>query len=161
MWAADFDEAVTHELEESCLEPLVLHLPRDSYSGRIEESMEDGKRNSKSTEPQDGCNVENSASDNGIRSVSSYPFCGLTRASFWARHDRMQICTMISSPRNDELPVFCVAAILIINRQKIIKETRSIDDLIKMFNDRMLKINDKRCVRMAIKLRKKYLYKVL
>jgi hypothetical protein len=29
-----------------------------------------------------------------------------------------------------------------------------------MFNDNVLKINVKRCVRLAIKLRKKYLYKV-
>ncbi|KAK9144070.1 hypothetical protein Sjap_003973 [Stephania japonica] len=32
---------------------------------------------------------------------------------------------------NDELSTFCVGAILILNRQKIIKETNSIDDLIK------------------------------
>jgi len=40
---------------------------------------------------------------------------------------------VISSTKNgdDELPVFCVAVILIMNRQKIIKETRSIDDMIK------------------------------
>ena len=94
---------------------------------------------------------------------------------------------------DDELPIFCVAAILIINRHRIIRGTRSIDDAIKassettfflvnsifvflksllvaiysiamdilqMFNDNVLKINVKRCVRLAIKLRKKYLYKV-
>ncbi|GJN06126.1 hypothetical protein PR202_ga23821 [Eleusine coracana subsp. coracana] len=33
-------------------------------------------------------------------------------------------------------------------------------DLLQMFNDNVLKINVKRCVRLAIKLRKKYVYKV-
>jgi hypothetical protein len=31
---------------------------------------------------------------------------------------------------------------------------------VQMFNDNILKINVKRCVRMAVKLRKKYLHKV-
>lgn len=33
--------------------------------------------------------------------------------------------------------------------------------LAQMFNDNVLKINVKRCINMAIKLRKKYLYKVI
>lgn len=33
-------------------------------------------------------------------------------------------------------------------------------DALQIFNDNMLKINVKRCIRMAIKLRKKYFYKV-
>lgn len=135
MWAADFDEAATHELEESCLEPLVLHLPEDSSSGRPEESIENDRRNSKGTPSEDGGNEDYSPTDNhGMGSVSSYPFCGLGMASFWARHphERMEVCTIISSRNGDLLPVFCAAAILINNRQKIIKETHAIDDLIKV-----------------------------
>ncbi|XXG89376.1 hypothetical protein AAC387_Pa12g1389 [Persea americana] len=164
MWAADYDEAATHELEESCLEPLVLHLPEDSSSGRPEETIENDRRNSKGTQSEDGGNEDYSPTDNhGMGSVSSYPFCGLGMASFWARHphERMQVCTIISSRNGDLLPVFCAAAILINNRQKIIKETHAIDDLIKMFNDKMLKIHVRRCVRTAIKLRKKYFGKIM
>ncbi|KAJ8639364.1 hypothetical protein MRB53_016058 [Persea americana] len=163
MWAADFDEAVTQKLEQSCLEPLVLHLPKDLNSERIEESTENGKRNSRGTQSQDVGNADVSKTDsNGTRSASIYPFCGLTSASFWCRNDRMQICTIISTKNgDDELVVFCVAAILSINRCKVIKEACSIDDLIKMFNDKLLKINVRRCIRTAIKLRKKYFYKII
>lgn len=134
MWAADFDEVAIQELEKSCLEPLVLHIPRNSCSERIEESMENGKRNSRGTHSQDVGNADVSTTDNhGTRSVSINPFCGLTSASFWCRNDRMQICTIISTKNvDDELVVFCVAAILFINRHKVIKEACSIDDLIKV-----------------------------
>lgn len=163
MWAADFDESVAYELVENCLEPLVVQLPRNPSGEMGHQNTENGNGSSKGALPLKNRNVENSKSDNfGVRTGSTRPFCGLTR-SFWSRSDSMPICTIVSSTRNgdDELPVFCVAAILIMNRHKIIRETRSIDDLIKIFNDNMLKINIKRCVRTAIKLRKKYFYKLI
>lgn len=97
-----------------------------------------------------------------MKSTSIHAFCGLTR-NLCSRNDPTKKCTVISSTKqgDDELPVYCVAAILIMNRQKIIRETRSIDDLIKIFNDKMLKISVKRCIRTAIKLRKKYFSKVI
>ncbi|KAK9153038.1 hypothetical protein Sjap_000518 [Stephania japonica] len=50
------------------------------------------------------------------------------------RHDfRTNEGNVVSSwNADDELSTFCVGAILILNRQKIIKETNSIDDLIKV-----------------------------
>ncbi|KAL5990838.1 hypothetical protein ACLOJK_011743 [Asimina triloba] len=175
IWAADFDEAVARELEENCLEPLALQLPRESDAEPVLQAVENGKSDLKGTQTEH-CNIESSDDDNEMESGSKYPFCGLTRASFWARHeDRMRISSMTSSTRNgdDELPVFCVASVLIMHRHKIMKRTHSIDDLIKvtlneynrkhyhrMFNDKKLKIKVKRCIRMAIKLKKKYLYKV-
>ncbi|KAJ7947471.1 Ypt/Rab-GAP domain of gyp1p superfamily protein, putative isoform 1 [Quillaja saponaria] len=176
MWAADFDESWAYKLEENCLGPLVIHLQRDSVSEIREESADTDDGNVKSglqsNHDENGSkkgglqlnhgNIDHSMSDSiKLKSLSSHPFCGLTR-NFWSRNDPVQICTVVSSTRNgdDELPVFCVAAILIINRHKIIKETCSFDDMIKIFNDNMLKINVKRCIPMAIKLRKKYLYKV-
>lgn len=128
MWAADFDESVTCNLEEICLEALIVQLPRDSGSEIGEENSENGNDGVK-----DGLQLKHSLSENdGIKSASAYPFCGLTR-NFWSRNDRLQICNVVSSTRkgDDDLPVFCVAAILIMNRQKIIRETRSIDDMIK------------------------------
>ncbi|XP_019051501.1 PREDICTED: small G protein signaling modulator 1-like isoform X2 [Nelumbo nucifera] len=163
MWAADFDESVARELEDHCLEPLVVLLPKDSGTETGDESAENGNGSSIEGLHSKHGSLERSLSDaSGMKSVSSRPFCGLTR-NFWSRNARMQICTVVSSTKegDDELPVFCVAAILIINRQKIIKATHSIDDMIKIFNDKMLKINVKRCIRTAIKLRKKYLYKLM
>lgn len=128
MWAADFDEAVVQKLEENCLEPLLLHV---SSSENGEENAGTGKRKFKRVHSRFRHEAWESDS-NELRSSSSYPFCGLTKATFWARHDQLQDCD--SGPiRNgdDELSVFCVAAILIINRQKIMKETHSIDDVIK------------------------------
>ncbi|XP_043817690.1 small G protein signaling modulator 1 isoform X3 [Manihot esculenta] len=178
MWAADFDESLAFDLEENCPEPLVLHLPRDSGGEIKEESTENGNGkstehgNGKSTENGNGCsndssqmkhaNMDHSMSeDTAMKSALAYPFCGLTR-SLWSRSDRMHIGNLVSSTKNgdDELPVFCVAAILIMNRHKIIRETRSIEDMIKIFNDRLPKIHVKRCIRAAIKLRKKYFHKV-
>lgn len=168
MWAADFDESVVYDLEENCLEPLIVRLPRVSDVEMKEESMDNGNGSSKggsgSESSSKNRDLDHSIAENsGIKPVSStHPFCGLTRTC-WSKNDNMQICNVVSSRRNgdDELPVFCVAAILILNRQKILRETHSIDDLIKIFNDKMLKINVKRCIRKAIKLRKKYLYKLI
>lgn len=127
MWAADFDEALASTLEENCLEALVVQLPRECEVDMREESTEHG-----GLQPKNG-NVEGSMSDNdGMKSASGHPFCGLAR-TLWSRNDHSQNCSVVTSTGNgnDELPVFCVAAILIMNRQKIIKQTRSIDDMIK------------------------------
>ncbi|XP_020599811.1 small G protein signaling modulator 1-like isoform X2 [Phalaenopsis equestris] len=157
MWAADFDEAILHRLEEKCLEPLLVRV---SCSENGEENAHNGKRKFKRLHSRFRHETWESDS-NELRSSLSHPFCGLTKANFWARHDQLQACD--GEPignEDDELSVFCVAAILIINRQKILRETHSIDDVIKMFNDNVLKINVKRCIRMAIKLRKKYFNKL-
>ncbi|XP_065624323.1 uncharacterized protein LOC111996853 isoform X3 [Quercus suber] len=162
IWAADFDESLSYDLEEHCLEALVVQLPRDFGVEVREESTENGHGIVKGSQSNHG-NVDRFMLDNtALKSASPHPFCGLTR-NFWSKSDHMQICTLVSSTRNGDnvLPVFCVAAILIRNRQKIIRETHSFDDIIKIFNDNMLKINVKRCVRTAIKIRKKYLYKLI
>ncbi|XP_031739883.1 small G protein signaling modulator 1 isoform X5 [Cucumis sativus] len=162
MWAADFDESRAYNLESSCLEALTLQLPRGSEVEISEGDMNNSNINTKDTLQSNNGNLERSSCDNaGMRSTSAHAFCGLTR-NLCSRNDPTKKCTAISSTKqgDDELPVYCVAAILITNRQKIIRETRSIDDLIKIFNDKMLKISVKRCIRTAIKLRKKYISKV-
>nr|GEV45445.1 hypothetical protein [Tanacetum cinerariifolium] len=164
MWAADFDESLALNLENNCPELLVLQIPRKSTAAKGDEIIENENCGSDGggSEMKNG-NLERSTSlNNGIKSTSNHPFCGLTK-NLWSKNDRFQICNIISSTRNgdDELPIFCVAAILILNRHKVIRETRSIDDLIKIFNDNMLKIRVKRCIRTAIKLRKKYFYKLI
>ncbi|KAF8087075.1 hypothetical protein N665_0600s0023 [Sinapis alba] len=103
--------------------------------------------------------------ESGMKSASSsstYHFCGLTR-SLWSRNGRTTThapCVVSSIRKGDDaLPVFCVAAILIMNRHKIMKETRSIDDMIQIFNDKVLVFSVRRCIRTAIKLRRRYMYK--
>ncbi|KAG0493207.1 hypothetical protein HPP92_004201 [Vanilla planifolia] len=170
MWAADFDEAGVQQLKENCLEPLLL---RNSYLDNTEDFTDNGKGKNRSVHSRPRREMD--SNNEGLAFPTRYPFCGLTTATFWARHHQLQVCsnapmrngdyelsTENGSTRNgdDELSVFCVAAILFINRQKIMRETQSIDDIIKMFNDNILKINVKRCIRMAIKLRKKYFYKL-
>lgn len=131
MWASDFQESLVYNLD-NCLEALVVELPRVSETEIRVESIENSGDMKGILQTNHG-NVERSLSDNiGMKSASTYHFCGLTR-NFWSRNDRMHMCTAVSSTKNgdDELPVFCVAAILIMNRQKIIRETHSIDDMIK------------------------------
>ncbi|PPS14171.1 hypothetical protein GOBAR_AA06398 [Gossypium barbadense] len=129
MWAADFDESVNCSLEKICLEALTIQVPGDSGAEDEEENTENGNDNAIG-----GLQFKHSLSENeGIKAASTYHFCGLTR-NFWSRNDRLQICNVVSPTRkgDDDLPVFCVATILIMNRQKLIKETRSIDDMIKL-----------------------------
>ncbi|XP_010912770.2 rab GTPase-activating protein 22 [Elaeis guineensis] len=163
MWAADFNEAVTRQLEENCLDPLVLKLRNNSSVEMKVEQTDNGRRKLKSVQPQYRNGKACAPYSNGVRSISSYPLCGLAKANFWSRHDQLQVHSATASTRkgDDELAVFCVAAILVTNRQKIMRETHSIDDIIRMFNDNMLKINVKRCIHMAIKLRKKYYYRLM
>ncbi|KAF5816372.1 putative Rab-GTPase-TBC domain-containing protein [Helianthus annuus] len=163
MWAADFDESLALNLENSCPELLVLQIPSESTKVTGKEVIENENGSSNGGSEVKNGNLEHSSSEtNGIKPTPSHPFCGLTK-SLWSKSDHFQICTIISSTRNgdDELPIFCVAAILILNRHKIMRDTRSIDDLIKIFNDNLLKIRVKRCIRTAIKLRKKYFYKLI
>ncbi|XP_062190861.1 uncharacterized protein LOC133894620 isoform X2 [Phragmites australis] len=163
MWAADFDEDAIRHLEANCLEPLLVHL-RNDLSCEVKEvhqvnsctrrKSEIRKFHRRNGEICGGCHP-------GAKSSARNHLCGLSGATIWARHQQMRhlSANVLARSGDDELHIFCVAAILIINRHKIIRGTRSIDDAIKMFNDNMLKINVKRCVRLAIKLRRKYLYK--
>ncbi|KAK7402243.1 hypothetical protein VNO78_14351 [Psophocarpus tetragonolobus] len=175
MWAADFDESLANDLEENCLEALELHLPRDSSNDMREEiaDSDDGSVKSGSqsnhnendyttTSPQpDHERADHPVYDIKLKSLSSHTFCGLAR-NIWSRNRRVQLRSISSTRKgNNELAIFCVAAILVLNRQKIIRQTHSFDDMIKIFNDKMLKINVKRCITTAIKLRKKYFNKVI
>lgn len=163
IWAADFDLSLTCLLDDDYPELLSVQLPKETEPESGEESTDSNNVGSKGGIQEKHGTTECSVSDNtGIRSGSTAPFCGLGK-SFWSRNEHFQIRTLVSSTKNgdDELPVFCVAAILVMNRQKIIRETHSIDDLIKIFNDNILKIRIKRCVQTALKLRKKYFYKLI
>ncbi|CAL9245759.1 unnamed protein product [Arabidopsis halleri] len=188
MWAADFDESFAETLEKDCLKPLVVQLPKRSGVDMGDHKIDDGNGTTTNCEPtsksdrtsKNGplskCSLLSKSGllresgplpktgplsdDTGMKPAGSSNFCGLTR-SLWSRNERTHVSSVVSScgKGDDPLPVFCVAAILIMNRHKIMKETHSIDDMIKIFNDKLLAIRVRRCIRTAIKLRKKYLYK--
>lgn len=133
MWAADFDESIAFHLEENCPEILVIQIPKESEAESGEEIFENNNSDSKDDSPSKHGSGERTVSENnGMKLSLAHPFCGLTR-NFWSKSNGMHNVNMVSSTRStvDELPVFCVAAILVMNHQKIIKQTRSIDDLIK------------------------------
>lgn len=163
MWAADFDESLAWDLDQNCLEPLMVQLPEDSspHTGDETNECDDG---STKGQPERKHAADHSVLENPRMkpAESNHSFCGLTR-NLWSQNDRMNKHTGVSvvRSREDQLPVFMVAAILILNRHKLIKETHSIDDLIKIFNDNLLKIKVRKCIRTAIKLRKKYFYKLI
>ena len=146
MWAADFDDSLAHDLKEKCLEALDIHLPRGSIHDMSEEIADTGdgsvKSGSQSNHNENdstegslhsNCgNTDHPVCDVKLKPLSSHTFCGLAR-NIWPRNDRVQMGTISSLTRrgNDELSIFCVAAILVLNRQKIIRETHSFDDMIK------------------------------
>ncbi|KAL1226340.1 Rab GTPase-activating protein 22 [Cardamine amara subsp. amara] len=182
MWAADFDESFAETLENDCLELLVVQLPRQFGAELGDQKLDDGNGTTTNsvTASKSGTLSKSSllsrsgllpkrgslpktgllSDDTGMKSAASYNFCGLTR-SLWSRNERTHVSSVVSSfeKGDDPLPIFCVAAILIMNRHKIMKETRSIDDMIQIFNDKLLAIRVRRCIRTAMKLRKKYMFK--
>ena len=126
MWAADFDEAGALMLSENGLQPLTLQLENNRDSSMVMDLP---------CPPSDhGGDGPLSPQDNVDRLIARNPFCGLARASFWAaRHDQAPSSTSSTAKiQCDELPVFCVAAILILNRIKITRETQTSDDMIKV-----------------------------
>lgn len=162
MWAADFDEAMSWALENNCLEPLVLSPPNTLHR---DTHVEYGENTPCSKSDQsEHLDADISVSGNSdAKYLSRSPLCGLRPGNFWPKHGQQHICTMSSLLKkngDDELSVFCVAAILVLNRSKFIKEIHSMDDAIKMFNDMPFEIKVKRCIRTAIKLRKKYVHKL-
>lgn len=145
MWAADFDESMAYDLEENCLEALELHLPRDSSNGMREEiadsdggSVKNGSQsnhnendNTKASPQSNHERADHSVYDSKLKSLSSHTFCGLAR-NIWPRSHQVQTSSIsLKRKGNNELAIFCVAAILVLNRQKIIRETHSFDDMIK------------------------------
>ncbi|XP_057546455.1 uncharacterized protein LOC130825312 isoform X1 [Amaranthus tricolor] len=156
IWAADYDESFACCWAQNCLRPLVLQLP-DALSIEKEADEITSKGGSQAKK----ANIQHAGSDEAVMNslTSNHSFCGL----IWAFWSCTRARTEFSAIRNkeDDLPVFCVAAIMILNRHKIIEETHSMNDLIKMFNGNVLKIRVKRCIRTAVKLRNKYFYKMI
>ncbi|KAJ8439612.1 hypothetical protein Cgig2_020988 [Carnegiea gigantea] len=137
MWAADFDESLSWNLAQNCLEPLVLPLLYDLGADGGEERNDTDEGNTEGGSHPKHANVEPvSPHEAMMKSLrSNHSFCGLTRSFLlWNGHMHVHSGSSASRSKEDELPVFCVAAILILNRHKIINGTHSIDDLIKVIS---------------------------
>lgn len=145
MWAADFDESLAYDLEENCLEALELHLPRDSSNdmreviadsddGSVKGRSQSNHNENDNTKASPHSNLERTYTSGyriKLKTFSSHSFCGLAR-NMWQKNDRAQMSSVSSTMKaNNELAIFCVAAILVLNRQKILREAQSFDDIIK------------------------------
>ncbi|EFH54537.1 RabGAP/TBC domain-containing protein [Arabidopsis lyrata subsp. lyrata] len=158
MWAADFDESFAETLEKDCLKPLVVQLPKRSGVDMGDHKIDDGNGTTTNCEPTSKC--DRTSKSSLLSKSGLLPESGpLPKTGPLSDGTGMKPAVSSCGKGDDPLPVFCVAAILIMNRHKIMKETHSIDDMIKIFNDKLLAIRVRRCIRTAIKLRKKYLYK--
>ncbi|KAJ7545149.1 hypothetical protein O6H91_09G109600 [Diphasiastrum complanatum] len=160
MWAADFDQGMPWALEYNCLELLKITPPLNSLQEpyACDNNFTDCGRRQRSPSVSPQVQISPSPGD-PVYHFSRSPFCGLKAGNFWPKLNRPKVRTvssLLGRTGDDELSVFVVAAILILNRVKFFKEAQSMDDAIKMFNDIQMKIQVKNCIRTAIKLRKKY-----
>lgn len=135
MWAADFDEEAVRRLEENCLEPLLVDLS-NGLSCEVKEvhrTNSSTRRKPKARKSHRRNGEICGACHPGMKSSTRNNLCGLSGATIWARPQQMPhpSADVLAKSGEYELPIFCVAAILIINRHKIIRGTRSIDDAIK------------------------------
>ncbi|KAL2631581.1 hypothetical protein R1flu_016267 [Riccia fluitans] len=167
MWAADFNQAIVWALEYSCLDALVLNMPSPFTCTPEREADNSGCDDAANvsqygTSPRQDYASAGSASPNassfGGNFLARSPFCGLRPGNLLSKNrQRMPtVRNLIGRNGDEELAVFCVAAILVHNRNKLLKEVQSMDDAIKLFNDMNLTIRVHSSMHTAIKLRKKY-----
>lgn len=130
MWAADFDEEFVRELDQNCLEALTIDLstpnmiPSDTIIRKPKHKRMSLNKNGENSRSMTISGIMTNGAKN--------PLCGLSRATrnFWISKHEHEVGPT-GKAGDDELAVFCVAAILITNRHKIMRETKSIDDVIK------------------------------
>lgn len=130
MWAADFDEEFVCELDQNCLEALTIDLstpnmiPSDTIIRKPKHKRMSLYKNGENSRSMTISGIMTNGAKN--------PLCGLSRATrnFWISKHEHEVGPT-GKAGDDELAVFCVAAILITNRHKIMRETKSIDDVIK------------------------------
>ncbi|BBN20771.1 hypothetical protein MPTK1_4g13805 [Marchantia polymorpha subsp. ruderalis] len=170
MWAADFNQAMAWALEYNCLDALVLSIPPPFFNPDSRRGDDAGYHDTPhlSFASQYGCSPHRdypsaegalpNSSTFGGNFLARSPFCGLRPGALLTknRHRMPTVSTLLGKNGDEELSVFCVAAILVQNRNKLLKEVQSMDDAIKMFNDMNLTIRVHSSMHTAIKLRKKY-----
>lgn len=142
MWAADFDQAMAWALDDNCLESLVLRTPstrlEEEFCAEDELSSPD-LRYAFPGSPYGGSQLSDSSTPGtfgGDILSKGGPLCGLKPSHFWSKHRQLTSSTLtglLGRDGGEELSVFCVAAILVQNRTKLLKDVQSMDDAIKVF----------------------------
>lgn len=128
MWASDFDAP---SVESPTLAPLIIRSPSMTLQDRLKEddhSPLDWRFSSRS--------ASGSPREYGNDAIllAKSPFCGL-RPGIWGKPSRQKSRSgsgLLQKKGDEELSVFCVAAILVLNRGKLLKDVQSMDDAIKV-----------------------------
>lgn len=169
MWAADFNQAMALSLDFNCLDALELRLSpinllsesgrSDDHSISVPPSMAfSAQYGSPPREFSSDMSIPNSGAF-AVNFLGRGPLCGLRPGGLLmkSRH-RLPLfsSTLLERNGDEELSVFCVAAILVQNRSKLFRDIQCMDDAIKTFNEMKLIIQVHSSVHEAIRLRKKY-----
>ncbi|KAG0606365.1 hypothetical protein M758_9G135600 [Ceratodon purpureus] len=166
MWAADFHQATAWSFEYHSLE--ALRLPNFDSPAKIypfeEESTCKPSSPEQLTPPTspERLNTSGSPSFDPLRwraLTKRRSFCGLRPGRLWQMNRNRFNSTNVGllGPDGDQdISVFCVAAILEQNRTMLLEKLQSMDDAIKIFNNMEMEFKVHSCVNTAVKLRKRY-----
>lgn len=133
MWAADFDQATVWALECETLDALVLKDPLPKA-----EMFPASETSSVFVSPERLHRPESLGPEafrwKALAKGSS--FCGLRPRDFWARHQNRMVSaeagSLLGQHGDEDISVFCVAALIEQNRDKLLKKIQSMDDAIKV-----------------------------
>jgi hypothetical protein len=173
MWAADYHQATAWSFEYHRLE--ALSLPNVGSPARVY-PLEEEAASCKATSPEqaaataatpptspDRFPTSGEASfDSPLRCrtlAKRRSFCGLRPGRLWQfPRSRLHSSNVsLSGPDGDQdISVFCVAAIIEQNRSMLLDKLQSMDDAIKIFNNMEMEFKVHSCVNHAVKLRKQY-----
>lgn len=167
MWAADFHQATAWSFEYHSLE--ALRLPNFGGSPVRVYPLEE-ESTCKASSPElltpptspERLNASGSPSFDPLKwraLTKRRSFCGLRPGRLWQMsRSRLHSTNVgLSGPDGDQdISVFCVAAILEQNRSMLLEKLQSMDDAIKIFNNMEVEFKVHSCVNTAVKLRKRY-----
>lgn len=142
MWAADFEHASTRMLEYQSLEALQLQHPLPDRRSSFPPEDEVGG----------ACRVDHSPTcttlqrlhtceTSGIESLrwkvlaSKTSFCGLRPGRLWHKNRNRRLprnAGLLERKGDEDISVFCVAAIIEQNRNMLFNKLQSMDDAIKV-----------------------------
>lgn len=167
MWAADFHQATAWAFEYHSLEALRLpnfNSPTKIYPLQEGESCRDSFPDILTPPSPERLHRASSGSPclDSVRwrtIAKRRSFCGLRPGRLWQiNRNRLNSTNIgLSGPDGDQdISVFCVAAIMEQNRGMLMEKLQSMDDAIKIFNNMDMEFKVHSCVNTAVKLRKRY-----
>ena len=161
MWAADFEHASTRTLEYQSLEALQLQHPLpDRRSFPPEDEFEACRVNHSPELSSPTCTTLqrlHTCETSGIESLrwkalaSKTSFCGLRPGRLWHKNRTRTLprnAGLLERKGDEDISVFCVAAIIEQNRNMLFNKLQSMDDAIKV---KLLHINIQQVIDMSYK----------